>query len=231
MVKTLLKYALGQRQFEVYAPKNPTDSPPVVIVHGLLHRGILMRELALALCRAGRKVFIYDYPTTRKVIESLGTELTDFLLKLNYPKFDMVTHSMGGLLTRVALQQLSDLNRASIIGRVVMLAPPHHGSKVATHWVSYFPPSPLLVRPLPDLADAPGAAVHNLPVPRGFEIGIIAGSRDRKVSVNSTYLGCESDHVVIDSSHAFMMNRPDAQRFILNFLNYGRFEPGKIMEK
>lgn len=68
-------------------------------------------------------------------------------------------------------------------------------------------------------------------VPSGVEIGIIVGSRDSKVSESSTRLGTECDRVVIDSAHAFMMNKPEAQRLILNFLDFGCFEPDKIGKK
>ena len=230
-MESLLKYALGQRRVEVYEPEIPSDHPPVVIVHGLLHRRIVMRTFAAALRRAGRKVYVYDYKTTRKPVEAHGVELADFLMKLDCPKLDIVTHSMGGLLTRVALDRLARQGRLDGIGRVVMLAPPHHGSEVASWWVSHFPPSRVLVRSLPDLADTPEAAVHRLPVPSGVEIGIIVGSRDSKVSESSTRLGTECDRVVIDSAHAFMMNKPEAQRLILNFLDFGCFEPDKIGKK
>lgn len=230
-MKSIFKYMFGQRRFEVYEPEISSGHPPVVLVHGLLHRGIVMRTLAAALRRAGRKVYVYDYRTTRKPVEAHGVELADFLMKLDCPELDIVTHSMGGLLARVALDRLAKTGRQDRIGRVVMLAPPHHGSEAASWWVAHFPPSRVLVRSLPDLADTPEAAVHRLPVPDGVEIGIIAGSRDGKVSESSTRLGTECDRIVIDSAHAFMMNKPEAQRLILNFLDFGCFRPDKIGKK
>lgn len=222
MIHSLIRYAAGLRHIE-YFPGKPGQLP-VVLVHGLLHRGIMMRSFALWLSRRGRPVVLYDYRTTRRHITEHGRELAAFLRELGEPRIDLVTHSMGGLLARVALAELAETGQNGLIHRVVMLAPPHHGSAVATAWVEHFAPSPFLVRPLPDLADHPRAAVHTLPVPEGFEIGIIAGRFDRKVALSSTHLHGERAHVIIDSGHAFIMNRPEARQLALRFLESGSFD-------
>jgi hypothetical protein len=59
------------------------------------------------------------------------------------------------------------------------------------------------------------------------EVGIIAGSRDRKVRVGETRLDGARDHVVIPSFHSWMMNRSDVHRLIATFLRDGRFSPAK----
>lgn len=222
MIHSLVRYAAGMRHIETF-PGEP-GRIPVVLVHGLLHRGIMMRGFALWFARQGRKAILYDYRTTRRHIVEHGRELASFLRALGEPRIDLVTHSMGGLLARVALAELSSSGQGGLIHRVVMLAPPHHGSAVATAWVEHFAPSPFLVRPLPDLADHPRAAVHALPVPEGFEIGIIAGRFDRKVALSSTHLRGERAHVTIDSGHAFIMDRPEARRLTLRFLESGSFD-------
>ncbi|WP_295806328.1 alpha/beta fold hydrolase [uncultured Victivallis sp.] len=222
MIRSLARYAAGLRHIE-FLPGEP-GRIPVILVHGLLHRGIVMKQFALWLNRQGRPVVVYDYRTTRRHIVEHGRELADFLCRREMPQIDLVTHSMGGLLARVALAELAATGRGGMVHRIVMLAPPHHGSAVATAWVEHFAPSPFLVRPLPDLADRPEAAVHDLPVPEGYEIGIIAGRFDNKVSLSSTHLRGERAHVVIDSGHAFIMNRPEARHLTLRFLETGSFD-------
>ena len=221
MLLTLATYAVGGRRFE-HLPGNP-EQPAVVLVHGLLHRGIVMRSLAKFLNGRGYPVYIYDYKTTRSGIVEHGRKFTEFLRSLPEERVGIVTHSMGGLLTRVALCGLSGTPEAAKIGRVVMLAPPHHGSQMAEDVSRRFPPSKLMVRPLAELSNREGAVCRTLPVPRGFELGVVAGDDDGKVSIESTKLDGIADHVVVHARHVFIMFLPETRRQILAFLDTGRF--------
>ena len=205
MLLTLATYAVGGRRFE-HLPGNP-EQPALVLVHGLLHRGIVMRSLAKFLSG---------------IVEH-GRKFTEFLRSLPEERVGIVTHSMGGLLTRVALCGLSGTPEAAKIGRVVMLAPPHHGSQMAEDVSRRFPPSKLMVRPLAELSNREGAVCRTLPVPRGFEIGVVAGDDDGKVSIESTKLDGIADHVVVHARHVFIMFLPETRRQILAFLDTGRF--------
>ncbi len=251
LVHSLLRYAAGLRHVAWFPCRNP-QHPPVVLVHGLLHRGVVMYDFARYLNRTGRTVYVYDYRTTRSKLGGHGQllareliELADGSPQLDFisdssgellsrrmsagtnPKFDLITHSMGGLITRVALAELEAAGREEIVGRIVMLAPPHRGSAMARAWSEGFFLSPWLVRPLPELSDAPEAAVHQLPLPSGYEIGVIAAGRDRKVSLSSTHLDGETDHLVLDSGHSFMMNKKPIREAACRFLETGRFSVKK----
>ena len=128
MLIPLAKYAIGARHFE-HLPGNPA-LPTVVLVHGLLHRGLMMRSLAHFLNAHGYPVRIYDYKTTRSGVAAHGRMFAAWLRNLpEDEKLAMVTHSMGGLLARTALSELAGTPTAARIGRVVMLAPPHAGSQ------------------------------------------------------------------------------------------------------
>ena len=183
MLLTLATYAVGGRRFE-HLPGNP-EQPAVVLVHGLLHRGIVMRSLAKFLNGRGYPVYIYDYKTTRSGIVEHGRKFTEFLRSLPEERVGIVTHSMGGLLTRVALCGLSGTPE--------------------------------------ELSNREGAVCRTLPVPRGFEIGVVAGDDDGKVSIESTKLDGIADHVVVHARHVFIMFLPETRRQILAFLDTGRF--------
>lgn len=220
-----LGYVFSFRQNIVTIPGDP-DRPCVILVHGLLHRGFLMEKIADYLNRMDhRNCLLYDYPTSSGTLREHAVHFRMFLgEQLNrFPRVELVTHSMGGLLARVALDTLAPEEK-SRIGRIVMLAPPNHGSPEATFYNRLLPFAGLLVPPVPDLRDVPAAAVHQLPVPQGFEIGVIAGSRDHKAPIASTHLETETDHIVLDAAHAFIMNKPEVQRQTLFFLQNGRFD-------
>lgn len=221
MIPALAAYALGRRHFEHFPGRD--DLVPVVLVHGLLHRGIVMRSLAKFLNERGYPVYVYDYKTTRRGIVAHGRMLAEFLRELPEKRVDLVTHSMGGLLTRVALAEFEGTPMAEKIDRVVMVAPPNHGSQMAEDVARNFPPSKLLVRPLDELSNREGALCRSLPVPRGFEIGIIAGDADGKVSVESTKLDGMSDHGIVHARHVNILFLPEARGQILAFLETGRF--------
>jgi alpha-beta hydrolase superfamily lysophospholipase len=207
----------------------------VVLVHGLLRRSYAFYSLGRKLSRLGYTVCVYDYRTTRKLMPEHGVDLKKYLerIAVDHPdmKINMVTHSMGGILTRLALGHLMDpgttpddeiLSRDRF-NRIVMLAPPHHGSDLAKRLMKYLPALGKLIKPLPGLSSAPEAAVHQFPVPKGLEIGIIAGRFDSEVALPYTYLPGANAHIVIKSEHSFMMYMPAAIRAVISFLATGHF--------
>lgn len=224
MLRSLATYAIGGRRLE-HLPGDPA-LPTVVLVHGLMHRGVMMHSLARFLNEHGYPVRIYDYKTTRDGVAAHGRAFAAYLRSLpENERLAIVTHSMGGLLVRVALCALAGLPVAERIGRIVMLAPPHAGSQLAEEVSRRFPPANLLVRPLSELSNRPDAACRALPFPQGFEIGVIAGDADRKVSVESTKLPGMTDHIVVHARHVVIMFLSETRRQILAFLETGRFIP------
>ena len=129
----------------------------------------------------------------------------------------IVTHSMGSILVRAALSA-GDYAR---VGRVVMLAPPHGGSRVATLFSGLLGS---ICKPLPQLRHTPESLVNNLPAPAGHDIGIIAASRDRMVHVEHTHLATQSDHIVVPGGHTTILFRPNVARLVKSFLHSGSFE-------
>ena len=192
----------------------------VVLLHGLIRSGRAMHRLARRLSViGGYRVEVWDYPSTRKTIVEHGDWLDPKVRALeedtNITRIHFVTHSLGGIITRQLLMKWIPEKT----GRVVMIAPPNKGSASARRW------SWLGWRPLEGLSNVPESYVNRMPpAPTGVEIGVIAGKSDGKVSVASTHLAGEADHVVVPGFHTYLMNRDDVFEHITSFLETGKFK-------
>lgn len=205
-----------------------TTSPPapaqrreiVLLVHGLAAGRAMLRPLERSLQQRGYQTFNWGYPSLRSEIQALSDALTQELIKLNadasVARINLVTHSMGSIIARSTLAN----NEFARLGRVVMMAPPHGGSRVAANLARLLG---WLCRPLKQLSDNPNSLVNNLPEPEGYEIGIIAAARDRVVRIENTRLACQADHIVVNSGHTSMLFRLEVADLVDSFLRQGRF--------
>jgi alpha-beta hydrolase superfamily lysophospholipase len=196
------------------------DRDLVVLVHGLGRTRWSMVALAFTLRRAGFRVLNWGYSSTRFKVGELGKQLQDCVRLKRGPasRVHFVGHSLGNIIVRWALTQGA---RPAGVGRIVMIAPPNQGARAADRF------APWLGRwlvPLPEIGTDPllSTAVR-LPVPDQVEVGVIAGSRDGKVSVAETHLAGEADHITVAAAHTFVMFRPDVRRQTVQFLREGRF--------
>jgi pimeloyl-ACP methyl ester carboxylesterase len=208
----------------------PVASPSretVVLVHGLAASRSMLWPLERVLRRRGYRTLNWGYRSIRGEIHSLSNALGGELEKLNanpsVGRFHLVTHSMGSILARAALAN----NDFSRLHRVVMLGPPHGGSRVATHLARVLG---WLCRPLAQLSHSPTSLVNSLVEPTGYEIGIIAAARDRVVRIDDTCLSNQADHIVVNSGHTAMLFRREVADLIDSFLRQGRFARQKLRE-
>jgi hypothetical protein len=194
-----------------------------------------MRPIARCLSRHGYSVYNIGYPSRSKdvaglvashvapVFASLGDDLP----------VHVVTHSLGGILLRYYLQR----GRLPLGSRVVMLAPPNHGSEVADMLRGWWPYRRLLGPVALQLGtNEHGIAGHLRPV--SPEIGIIAATRslqpwfaallprpnDGVVSVESARLDEMRDFITIDTNHTTIMYDRRVRRQVVAFLEAGRFD-------
>ena len=208
----------------------------VVLLHGLFRSSNSMDKMESYLSDNGYSTFNISYESTKHSIEKLSESSISEALSLTKNSgcktVHIVTHSMGGILVR---DYLSD-HTLENLGRVVMLGPPNQGSEVVDeigHWKLF------------EWLNGPaglelGTDSLSLPNQLGevdFELGIIAGDRsinwinsimidgpdDGKVSVERSKVKGMTDHLVIHTTHTFMMRNNEVMEQTLHFLQESRF--------
>lgn len=230
MLDVFGKYLKGQKcHFYIYPKKDVDRGEVVVLVHGLIRRSYNMFPMGKYLCANGFAVYVYDYKTSTKGIAAHGADFREYLRKVINENpgalVNIVTHSMGGILTRYALSDNGEKPVLDIfrIKRVIMLAPPHGGSKVARFFVKYLPFSGKWLKPLPELSDAPEAEVHAAPLFKGPEVGVVAGKYDKEVAIKDTCFPGMKEHFILKAEHSFMVYMKSTQEAVLRFLITGTF--------
>lgn len=234
-----LATVLGCPTGAVAEPASPEAAPDcVILLHGLGRTALSMLPMARALQDAGYHVANIDYPSRRFPIESLAAEALprgfSQCHEAGSRTVHIVTHSMGGLLTRQYLAE----NEAPSLGRVVMMGPPNQGSAVADKLMGEAFYQRLNGPAGQQLGTGPeGIAARLGPV--DFPLGVLAGNQrtpvdvylsegidepsDGKVTVEETKVEGMADFRVLEANHTFILSDPEAIRQVLHFLRDARF--------
>ena len=103
---------------------------PVILVHGIFHNGTAFYQFERSLRKKGfQHLSTIELWTSLKTIEDLATQLkrtvAEESLKDPQRKVNLVAHSLGGMVVRVALLDPGFANR---VDKIVFLGTPHQGS-------------------------------------------------------------------------------------------------------
>ncbi|MCF3651562.1 EamA family transporter [Synoicihabitans lomoniglobus] len=222
--------------------RRPDVRETVVLLHGLGLGGWAMARLARSLRADDYRVINLTYRSRSMPVEQIGAEWLPAQLRRHgidpqdpAVALHCVTHSMGGLVVRRWLQQHG---APTALRRVVMIAPPNHGTALVDrigHWLPFRWFTGVNGRRL-------GTGPHDVPArlgpwPAGPELGIIAGDMnlnpwlasltghpgDGKVTIASTRLDGMHDHIVLPHSHTWLQYRREPIAQVHTFLRHGRF--------
>jgi alpha-beta hydrolase superfamily lysophospholipase len=208
--------------------------PLVVLLHGLARGPGSMARLGAHLDAQGFDTWSHAYPSRRASLAEIAEELADAIVGTAGGRpISAVTHSMGGVVAR----HLQDPRIAW--HRIVMLAPPNQGSRLARTMASnplfrwFYGPAGR------ELADA-----SQWPVPPA-PFAVIAGTRartwsnptswtagrryfrslpnDGTVAVAETRLDGMTDFAEVDATHTWIMNDERVHGLVVRYLRDGRF--------
>ncbi len=174
--------------------------------------------MAKVLAQEGYETHRWGYPSRDKTIEEHGIDLVEALKKtaLDHPgeAIHFVTHSLGGIIVRSALNHKECPEEAKI-GKAVMLAPPNQGARFA-RFLSKFKP----VRKI--LGEKSGAQllfcdnfIHIGQMPKSKEVLVISGvfgwnptagkRNDGKIGFEESCLDTPHKHMSHFSGHSWIM--------------------------
>jgi pimeloyl-ACP methyl ester carboxylesterase len=208
----------------------------VVLLHGMDRTALSMKRLESYLAKQGYRVINLTYPSRRFSVEQLSENFLQPLLDQRITDHNcsvhFVTHSLGGIIVRQYLANHALTN----VGRVVMLAPPNHGSEIIDHLRAHAFTRNFLSPAGREL----GTSENDLPAKLGpvkFECGVIAGDRslnpflsawlsgpnDGKVTVESAKVPGMRDFLSLPYSHTWLMWRKTTLCQTLCFLQSGHF--------
>lgn len=170
----------------------PKSRHLVLLLHGLGSKPSTMQTLRVAIERDGFEAETVTYPTTEQGVVPNADGVEKLLLNLEgYEDVAIVSHSLGGLITRAALSRLSFAYLPVPVKTVVMLGTPNQGAVLAS-----------ALRPLARAA-VTASANDLLPerarqlgdIPASVRLGVIAGGRGSRFGYNPLLAG-DNDSIV-----------------------------------
>lgn len=234
LIGALILLSVGSVSAHAANPEPAGDY--VVLLHGLGRTSASMKRLEHFFEEHGYRVVNLSYPSTCFSVEELADVHLDAQLRqaISDPaaRIHFVTHSLGGIILRQYLSNHTLRN----LGRVVMIAPPNHGSDLIDHLKTSALAQKLLGPGALELGTDPHAILNHLG-PLDFQCGVIAGDRslnpffsrllngpnDGKVTVESARVDGMQDFLVLHSSHTWLIWRKRTLDQTLCFLESGHF--------
>ena len=185
----------------------------VVLVHGFMQSNMNMAPMSNSIAKDGWTTVNWSYPSKHKYIEEHGQDLSTKLQEIAEKKpnqpIHFVTHSMGALIVRSALNQENCPTEAKT-GKAVLIAAPNQGSSFARKLQGFLSLRWALGKKAGrELMTTPDGGFDKLgDFPENVTVLVIAGKYDRKVAIKETSLNTPYSRIVHPSSHSLICYSP-----------------------
>jgi len=198
----------------------------ILLVHGLGRTPLSLWSMANALKKAGHTTELFGYTTVIQSFDDIAQRLCDRLRTLStLGPYGLVTHSMGGILTRAALAN-ADFPQPT---HVVMLAPPNSSPRAARIANRLLPfrwfanqsgdnmADPAFYTRLPAL-NCPYTLIAGTIGPTGSFSPFGDEVNDLIVGISEIRMRPEDPIIQVPALHSFLMNRNDVQQATISAL-------------
>jgi pimeloyl-ACP methyl ester carboxylesterase len=220
----------------------PMDGKAVVLLHGIIRSRSVMEDMAEYLDESGDFTAInVSYASTRRTLDEHAASLARVIDNLEgIDEIHFVCHSLGNLVLRRYLGEATAESPQwrvdPRIKRIVMLAPPNQGAKLAEAFKNNKLVGLIWGPCCKQLANDWQSLETRLAIPKQ-QFGIIAGGRgdeeganplvegddDLVLSIDETRLPGASDFLVVNRLHGQLLGDEDVQKNVLRFLENGYF--------
>ena len=215
----------------------PVSDHLVLLLHGIFRSKDSFGPMTKALRKAGYEAHAVNYPSTRQSLEAHAEQLEALLDHAEgIRRVSFVTHSMGGIVTRVLLSRPGAWRERIEVHRVVLIGTPNRGAEIASLLGQVGPfravAGPALEQLHPDRhgdlppLTAPFAIIAG---GRGDERGfnpLLPGDNDMTVTVEETRLDGADDFLLVPAVHTFIMVHPSTIEATIHYLGTGRLTAG-----
>lgn len=195
----------------------------IVLVHGLWLKSWVLLAFKHFFSKQGFVVYGFSYASSSQEFTANVQQLANFVNDREQQVVHIIAHSMGGLLTIKAEPKFNKR------GKVVFLASPIHGSKVAKRLSSHLLSKQLLRHAALPLIE--GAAkqppnrpcqmiIGNKPYGIGRLIYRFSGENDGTVSIASSKTNWLKEHHIINTNHVGILGNRTAMDLALRFLQH-----------
>jgi pimeloyl-ACP methyl ester carboxylesterase len=167
---------IEQEGFGIYflEPYSPTKIP-VLFVYGIGGSPQDWRTIFQKMDRKKYQLWFYQYPSgfhLDKSANALANSLILLKQRYGFERMDVVAHSMGGLVSRGAIQRAADLAKTNFVTHFISISTPWGGHELAQRGVKY------MNYPVPSWQDmVPGSPyqkeILSKPLPTGTQYHLI----------------------------------------------------------
>jgi pimeloyl-ACP methyl ester carboxylesterase len=205
----------------------------VVLLHGISRTSRSFRKMQASVEAAGYATLNVGYASRSKALEALAEDIHPAVERFAEGLdgcVHFVCHSMGGLLARIYVAR----HRPKRLGRVVMLGTPNGGSEIADRlkhigaYRAWFGPAGQQLGTQRDAAVAAMFPAVDYPVGGNRSVHPITSAflprpHDGRVSVENTRLDGMADHIIVETSHPWLVRNGPAIAQTIAFLRDGHF--------